>query len=210
MYLCIYMQKQIFCSIWTELLLEAMRYHLLPEQRGQPSLSSDRTQERKPDGIRPYIFAIGKLCIHNPNIRNGSECSSISIIQSFLCSVLLLYIYAGGGSLFAIHSESECYNTRYTIHVDHELCMYITYWLFIRFFRMYFHFNRTDRWCNVAPLVTRRYTYISKYILPHWTLFCNEEEDSLHLFILLFLQITFSRSRCGVAGEGGKIFAVGG
>jgi kelch-like protein 17 (actinfilin) len=40
-----------------ELLLEAMRYHLLPEQRA--SLASDRTQERKPDGMRPYIFAIG-------------------------------------------------------------------------------------------------------------------------------------------------------
>jgi len=40
-----------------ELLLEAMRYHLLPEQRA--SLTSDRTQERRPDGMRPYIFAIG-------------------------------------------------------------------------------------------------------------------------------------------------------
>ena len=41
-----------------DLLLEAMRYHLLPEQRS--SLASDRTMERKPDGMRPYIFAIGK------------------------------------------------------------------------------------------------------------------------------------------------------
>lgn len=45
-----------------ELLLEAMRYHLLPEQRA--SLASDRTQERKPDGMRPYIFAIG---MHTPS-----------------------------------------------------------------------------------------------------------------------------------------------
>ncbi|ODN06264.1 Kelch-like protein 17 [Orchesella cincta] len=57
-----------------ELLLEAMRYHLLPEQRA--SLTSERTQERRPDGMRPYIFAVG------------------------------------GGSLFAIHSECECYNPR--------------------------------------------------------------------------------------------------
>ncbi|CAG7700252.1 unnamed protein product [Allacma fusca] len=71
-----------------DLLLEAMRYHLLPEQRA--SLSSERTIERKPDGMRPYIFAIG------------------------------------GGSLFAIHSECECYNPR------------------------------TDRWAPVAPLLTRR------------------------------------------------------
>ena len=41
-----------------DLLLEAMRYHLLPEQRS--SLTSERTMERKPDGMRPYIFAIGK------------------------------------------------------------------------------------------------------------------------------------------------------
>lgn len=41
-----------------ELLLEAMRYHLLPEQRA--SLTSERTQERRPDGMRPYIFAIGR------------------------------------------------------------------------------------------------------------------------------------------------------
>ena len=41
-----------------ELLLEAMRYHLLPEQRS--SLASIRTTSRKPDGMKPYLFAIGK------------------------------------------------------------------------------------------------------------------------------------------------------
>jgi len=41
-----------------ELLLEAMRYHLQPEQRA--SLGSERTVERRPDGMRPYIFSIGK------------------------------------------------------------------------------------------------------------------------------------------------------
>ena len=40
-----------------ELLLEAMRYHLLPEQRS--SLASIRTTSRKPDGMKPYLFAIG-------------------------------------------------------------------------------------------------------------------------------------------------------
>ncbi|XP_059474437.1 kelch-like protein 17 isoform X2 [Neocloeon triangulifer] len=71
-----------------ELLLEAMKYHLLPEQRA--SLSSSRTQHRKPDGARPYLFAVG------------------------------------GGSLFAIHSECECYNPR------------------------------TDRWMPIAPMLYRR------------------------------------------------------
>lgn len=57
-----------------ELLLEAMKYHLLPEQRS--SLVSQRTLERRPEGMRQYIFAVG------------------------------------GGSLFAIHNECECYNPK--------------------------------------------------------------------------------------------------
>lgn len=57
-----------------ELLLEAMKYHLLPEQRSL--MSTQRTRERRPDGMKPYVFAVG------------------------------------GGSLFAIHSECECYNPR--------------------------------------------------------------------------------------------------
>lgn len=41
-----------------EYILEAMKYHLLPERRG--SLVSTRTKERNPDGACPYVFAIGK------------------------------------------------------------------------------------------------------------------------------------------------------
>ena len=45
-----------------ELLLEAMKYHLLPEQRS--SLVSQRTLERRPEGMRPYIFvSIFKICL---------------------------------------------------------------------------------------------------------------------------------------------------
>lgn len=40
-----------------ELLLEAMKYHLLPEQRS--SMLGLRTIERRPEGMRPYIFAVG-------------------------------------------------------------------------------------------------------------------------------------------------------
>ena len=40
-----------------ELLLEAMRYHLLPEQR--TALASYRTTYRHPEGMKPYLFAIG-------------------------------------------------------------------------------------------------------------------------------------------------------
>lgn len=41
-----------------ELLLEAMKYHLLPEQRSL--MSTKRTSERRPDGLKPYVFAVGK------------------------------------------------------------------------------------------------------------------------------------------------------
>lgn len=44
-----------------ELLLEAMKYHLLPEQRSL--MTTQRTSERRPDGMKPYVFAVGKfLC----------------------------------------------------------------------------------------------------------------------------------------------------
>jgi len=72
----------------SELLLEAMRYHLLPEQR--TALSSYRTTPRQPEGAKPYLFAIG------------------------------------GGSLFAIHAESEVYNPV------------------------------SDRWTNIASMSARR------------------------------------------------------
>lgn len=40
-----------------ELLLEAMKYHLLPDQRSL--MSTQRTLERRPDGMKSYIFAVG-------------------------------------------------------------------------------------------------------------------------------------------------------
>lgn len=49
-----------------DLIIEAMRYHLCPESRTEALEASDndgnstpRTQHRRPDGFRPYIFAIG-------------------------------------------------------------------------------------------------------------------------------------------------------
>uniref|UniRef100_T1GIJ3 BACK domain-containing protein n=1 Tax=Megaselia scalaris TaxID=36166 RepID=T1GIJ3_MEGSC len=65
-----------------ELLLEAMKYHLLPEQRSL--MSNKRTIERRPDGMKPYVFAVGGgslFAIHNEcevyNPRTGNW-SSIS------------------------------------------------------------------------------------------------------------------------------------
>ncbi|XP_065216286.1 kelch-like protein 17 isoform X2 [Planococcus citri] len=71
-----------------EYLLEAMKYHLMPEYR--MSFISSRTKERNPDGMLPYIFAVG------------------------------------GGSLYAIHSECECYNPK------------------------------LDRWFNISPMLSKR------------------------------------------------------
>ncbi|XP_058818193.1 kelch-like protein 17 [Topomyia yanbarensis] len=71
-----------------ELLLEAMKYHLLPEQRS--SLVTQRTLERRPEGMRQYLFAVG------------------------------------GGSLFAIHNECECYNPK------------------------------TNAWMTISPMISRR------------------------------------------------------
>lgn len=45
-----------------EYLLEAMKYHLMPEQRS--SLVSVRSKERNPDGTLPYIFAVGNITFY--------------------------------------------------------------------------------------------------------------------------------------------------
>lgn len=57
-----------------DLVIEAMKYHLLPDQR--TSLQSPRTIARRHSAATPMLFAMG------------------------------------GGSLFAIHSDCECYNSK--------------------------------------------------------------------------------------------------
>jgi len=34
-----------------------MKYHLLPDVR--PTLANERTKPRRPEGLKPYLFAIG-------------------------------------------------------------------------------------------------------------------------------------------------------
>ena len=41
-----------------ELLLEAMKYHLLPDQRA--ALTTERTAARRPEGLEPLLFAVGE------------------------------------------------------------------------------------------------------------------------------------------------------
>ncbi|XP_033642334.1 kelch-like protein 17 [Asterias rubens] len=71
-----------------DFLIEALKYHLLPEQRA--SMQTPRTKERHNSACVPMLFSIG------------------------------------GGSLFAIHSECECYDPR------------------------------SDTWHALAPMSTRR------------------------------------------------------
>lgn len=68
-----------------ELLLEAMKYHLLPEQRS--SLVSQRTLERRPEGMKKYIFAIGGgslFAIHNEAEVYNMKTNSWSSISPML------------------------------------------------------------------------------------------------------------------------------
>ena len=41
-----------------DLLIEAMKYHLMPEKRNQ--LQSIRTKERRSQAFRPMLFAVGE------------------------------------------------------------------------------------------------------------------------------------------------------
>ena len=84
-----------------------MRYHLLPEQRS--SLSTQRTTTRKPDGMKPYVFAIGKNSLRSIIYRFYNVV--IRMWYNILRNVKT-YVILGGGSLFAIHNESEVYNPR--------------------------------------------------------------------------------------------------
>lgn len=57
------------CGECKELLLEAMRYHLAQEDRA--ALATQRTEPRRPCGLRPYIFAIGEKKIKIKKYRQA-------------------------------------------------------------------------------------------------------------------------------------------
>ncbi|VVC42402.1 BTB/Kelch-associated,BTB-kelch protein,BTB/POZ domain,Kelch-type beta propeller,Kelch repeat type [Cinara cedri] len=105
-----------------DLLLGAMKYHLLPDQRSD--FASKQTEQRRPDGLMPYIFAIGGgslFTIHsagecyNPRhdrwlpIAPMSKCRSRAGIVS-----LGKLIYAIGGYDGIVDlSSAECYDPNY-------------------------------------------------------------------------------------------------
>ncbi|CAG9803434.1 unnamed protein product [Chironomus riparius] len=102
-----------------ELLLEAMKYHLLPEQRS--ILVSQRTLERKPEGMKPYIFAVGggslfaihnECEVYNPKTNQWAQISPMISRRSragVAALTKMLYVcggYDGENDL----STAECYN----------------------------------------------------------------------------------------------------
>lgn len=83
-----------------DLLIEALKFHLLPEQRGV--LGSSRTRPRRCEGAGPVLFAVGKpLALPTPTW--GPTSLQVSPVTS---------PSPGGGSLFAIHGDCEAYDTR--------------------------------------------------------------------------------------------------
>lgn len=102
-----------------ELLLEAMKYHLLPEQRS--SLVSQRTLERKPEGMKPYIFAVGggslfaihnECEVYNPKTNNWSSIAPMISRRSRagVASLRKLLWVVGGYDGENDLSSAECYN----------------------------------------------------------------------------------------------------
>lgn len=102
-----------------ELLLEAMKYHLLPEHRS--SLVSQRTLERRPEGMRSYLFAVGggslfaihnECEVYNPKTNIWMPIASMITRRSRAGATSLrklLYVvggYDGENDL----ASAECYN----------------------------------------------------------------------------------------------------
>ncbi|XP_040501502.1 kelch-like protein 17 isoform X1 [Ursus maritimus] len=85
-----------------DLLIEALKFHLLPEQRGV--LGTSRTRPRRCEGAGPVLFAVAQayLTLH----------WSHPVPTHTYSSVRLWRTPCGGGSLFAIHGDCEAYDTR--------------------------------------------------------------------------------------------------
>ena len=102
-----------------ELLLEAMRYHLMPENRS--ALTSYRTSYRQPDGTKPYLFAIGggslfaihsECEVYNPRTDRWSFIASMNTRRSRTAVATVgNLLYAVGGFDGANDlATAECFN----------------------------------------------------------------------------------------------------
>jgi len=102
-----------------DLLIEAMKYHLNPEHRR--SLTTVRTQQRTPDGLRTYLFAVGGgslFAIHNeceyynPRLDRWGSLAPTSQRRSRAGVVTLnrLIFAVGGYNGTKDLSSGECYD----------------------------------------------------------------------------------------------------
>ena len=102
-----------------ELLLEAMRYHLMPEQRA--SMTSYRTSHRQPEGTKPYLFAIGGgslFAIHSECEVYNPRTDRWSFTAPMVTKRSRTAVAAVGNMLYAIGgfdstndlASAECYN----------------------------------------------------------------------------------------------------
>ncbi|NWZ43889.1 KLH17 protein, partial [Brachypodius atriceps] len=110
-----------------DLLIEALKYHLMPEQRGV--LGNSRTRPRRCEGASTVLFAVGKsLLLQTPNpdprprgvfravfaLLNGAA-SSHWWCSSGLCSVFLLMmwvrVYDGTSDLATVESYDPVTNS---------------------------------------------------------------------------------------------------
>ncbi|XP_053516599.1 kelch-like protein 17 isoform X4 [Artibeus jamaicensis] len=90
-----------------DLLIEALKFHLLPEQRGV--LGTSRTRPRRCEGAGPVLFAEPVWCDQLKNCPPWSPQPTASLGPSCCPSTSPSL---GGGSLFAIHGDCEAYDTR--------------------------------------------------------------------------------------------------
>ncbi|XP_024082560.1 kelch-like protein 17 isoform X2 [Cimex lectularius] len=102
-----------------ELLFEAMRYHLMPEQRSQ--FVSERTLHRQPEGIKHYVFAIGggslfaihnECEVYNPRADRWFPIAPMNCRRSRSAATGLgrmLYVVGGYDGATDLAS-AECYN----------------------------------------------------------------------------------------------------
>lgn len=57
-----------------DLLIEALKYHLMPEQRGV--LSNSRTRPRRCEGASPVLFAVGQCAFEDTQIHHNISIST--------------------------------------------------------------------------------------------------------------------------------------
>lgn len=67
-----------------DLLIEALKFHLLPEQRGV--LGTSRTRPRRCEGAGPVLFAVGMFTRHVPSCLGPSPTRPPSPLPSLTCA----------------------------------------------------------------------------------------------------------------------------